>query len=176
MVDPQPRKKGPCLPVHFHVFKVLQRKGLQETATKGPFHHHLHEAICHAVEAHVLCFWLRVAKVESIEELSKRKPEELLLLAQTIERLYASSEGVGLAQKGDDPIVDDVFTGAVTYIRDALTYVELCTAMKYGDVGRMELLIPTLLYRFNGGSNPKYTIAFLELIQSMQNEWPEDIW
>ncbi|KAH7917006.1 hypothetical protein BV22DRAFT_977203, partial [Leucogyrophana mollusca] len=44
-----------------------------------------------------------------------------------------------------------------------------------GDVGRMEDLLPTLLLRFAGGGNSKYTIEVLELLQGLRREWPDVI-
>lgn len=50
---------------------------------------------------------------------------------------------------------------------DVLPYLELWDAIKHGDVGHMEDLLPTLLFRFSGGGNPKYTIEILELLQGL---------
>jgi hypothetical protein len=58
---------------------------------------------------------------------------------------------------------------------DVLSYLELRNAIKTGDVGRMEDLLPTLLFRFAGGGNSKYAIEILELLQGLRREWPEDI-
>ncbi|KAI0682087.1 hypothetical protein BC835DRAFT_1230763, partial [Cytidiella melzeri] len=51
----------------------------------------------------------------------------------------------------------------------------LDNAMKTGDVGRMELLIPRLLFRFCGGPSSHYAIGLLELLQGLQHEWPQDL-
>ena len=59
---------------------------------------------------------------------------------------------------------------------DVLPYLELRAAIKHGDVGRMEDLLPILLFRFAGGGNPKYTIKILELLQGLHQEWPDDVW
>ncbi|KAI0265992.1 hypothetical protein BC834DRAFT_824511, partial [Gloeopeniophorella convolvens] len=42
-------------------FDLLKRKGLQKTLTKGPFWHHLDEALWHIGEAHILACWTRTA-------------------------------------------------------------------------------------------------------------------
>jgi hypothetical protein len=39
--------------------------------------------------------------------------------------------------------------------------------MKDGDVGLMEKLLPTLLFRFIGGGNGKYAVEVLELMQGL---------
>ena len=56
---------------------------------------------------------------------------------------------------------------------DVLPYLSLRAAIKQGDVGGMKDLLPTLLFRFADGSNPKYVIEMLELFQGLQREWPE---
>lgn len=58
---------------------------------------------------------------------------------------------------------------------DMLSYIELSTAIKCGDVGQMEDMLPTLLFRFAGGENSKYTIEVLELLQGLKQEWPQDV-
>lgn len=154
-----------------HVFKTLNRKGLQEATNKGPFHHHLHEALLHALEAHILCCWLRVSKKEKVSELLSATPAKLIAWANEIEQKYTSSEAV------DDvpPGADDTFRGAVMFMRDTLVYLELYKAMRAGDCGCMERLIPDLLFCFSGSSNPKYTILFQELVQGIQHEWPPEV-
>ena len=39
----------------------------------------------------------------------------------------------------------------------------------------MEDLLPTLLFRFMGGSNHKYATEILELLHKLQREWPEEL-
>ena len=53
---------------------------------------------------------------------------------------------------------------------DLLPYFDLREAMQIGDVGRMEDLLPTLLFRFLGGGNHKYAVEILELEQGLHHE------
>ena len=39
--------------------------------------------------------------------------------------------------------------------------------IKQGDVGLMEDMLPTLIFRFMGGGNSKYAIEVLELLQGL---------
>lgn len=50
---------------------------------------------------------------------------------------------------------------------DVLPYLELREAIWTGDVGRMEDLLPTLLFHFTGGGNHKYATKILELLQGL---------
>lgn len=63
----------------------------------------------------------------------------------------------------------------VQFNHDLLEYLELDTAIKVGDVGRMEDMLPRLLLRFVGGNNNKYAIEILELLQGLNREWSEDV-
>lgn len=156
-------------------FDVLQRKGLQKSETKGPFWHHLHEAIHHVGEAHIRASWLAVAEVDSLAKLKDRSPAELSELATRLVDEQASQKG--LARMSNTPLKDwdAVLMQSIMFNHDILSYIELSAAMKCGDIGHMEDLLPTLLFRFAGGGNSKYTIEVLELLQGLRQEWPEDI-
>jgi hypothetical protein len=60
-----------------HAFELLERKGLANVLTKGPFHHNLEEALYHVAEAHILEDWLVVSGASQISDLRSRTPEEL---------------------------------------------------------------------------------------------------
>jgi hypothetical protein len=62
------------------------------------------------------------------------------------------------------------------FLRDVLPYILLRSAVKHGDVGFMEDIIPFMLFRFVGGKNNNYTGEMLELLQGLHREWPPEIW
>ncbi|CDO69446.1 hypothetical protein BN946_scf184817.g6 [Trametes cinnabarina] len=59
--------------------------------------------------------------------------------------------------------------------RNVLYYLALDNAMRGGDIGLMEDLLPHLLFRFAGGGNHKYAVEILELLQGLHREWPDDV-
>jgi hypothetical protein len=63
----------------------------------------------------------------------------------------------------------------IMFNTDLLVYFDLRDAIRVGDIGRMEDLLPTLACRFAGGNNPRYTTEVLELLQSIQREWPDEV-
>lgn len=67
-----------------------------------------------------------------------------------------------------------VFENTVRQLRDSLTYYELRMAIKAGDVGRMEDLLPSLAVFFKGSGNHKYAIQMLETLQLMKYEYPPE--
>ncbi|KAH6866274.1 hypothetical protein BKA70DRAFT_1380399 [Coprinopsis sp. MPI-PUGE-AT-0042] len=158
-------------------FELLNRRGLSQVRTQGPFHHDLVEALHHISTAHVLVDWSEIAGVENLGDLRQKKPEELRSLArQIVERMASSEEidridhGVG---GGGSP--DQQRRRVVMWNRDVLHYLVLERAIKSGDVGQMEAMLPLLLYRFVGGGNGKDANEVLELLQGLHREWPKDV-
>ena len=158
-------------------FDLLNRKGLQSVQTKGLFWHHLDEALWHVGEGSFRACWLSIGNVNGLEELTSRAPEALVSMAEVIYDTLASREA--LMRKthrahGGEP-GDAVQNQMIMFHTDLLVYFELRDAIRVGDVGRMEDLLPTLACCFAGGSNPRYTAEVLELLQSIHREWPHEV-
>ncbi|KAJ7351619.1 hypothetical protein DFH08DRAFT_935182 [Mycena albidolilacea] len=79
-------------------FDVLKRKGLITQSTKGPFWHHLDEALHHISEAHFRASWLDVGNVENLADLKSKSPQELRDLAATLIQKHASREAVNAVE------------------------------------------------------------------------------
>ncbi|KAG9220162.1 hypothetical protein CCMSSC00406_0007143 [Pleurotus cornucopiae] len=158
-----------------HAFDLLGRKGLANQSTKGPFWHHLDEALHHICEAHFRACWLQEGNVRSIEELLSLAPATLRTMATTIVRQYASRQPIEEMAARDTESQDQQLRQQIMWNADVLVYIELRDAIRSGDVGRMEDITPTLLLRFAGGGNSNYTIELLEMMQGMYKEWPPAI-
>ncbi|TBU62392.1 hypothetical protein BD310DRAFT_1036622 [Dichomitus squalens] len=156
-------------------FALLKRTGLQSVQIKGTFYHHLHEGIFHVTEAHVRDCWRKVGGVTELAELHNRSPAELKDLAETLVEQYASNNRVEDLERVSTGNEDDLLRQAVMWNRDALHYMVLWHAMRQGDVGLMEDLLPYLFLRFSGGGNHKYAVEILELLQGLHREWPEEV-
>lgn len=158
-----------------HTANLLNRKGLTNDNMKGPYHHDMEEALYHMLEAHLHVDWLKISGVASLHELRNKTPQELFNLADQLVRHHASSEA--LDDMNEKPINqrDEVRYQTIMFNRDALQYVVLDHAIKHGNVGLMEDMLPHLLFRFAGGKNSKYTIEVLELLQGLHREWPSEI-
>ncbi|EEB90164.1 hypothetical protein MPER_11668 [Moniliophthora perniciosa FA553] len=134
----------------------------------------MEEAIYHVAEAHILVDWKVVGKVESLSELQKKSPQALRDLAETIVRQHASTDALtAMEARGDHR--DEAKAQTIMWNRDALQYIVLDEAIKHGDVGMMEAMLPTLLFRFIGGQNSNYTIEVLELLQGLYREWTDEV-
>ncbi|KAF7334750.1 hypothetical protein MSAN_02373500 [Mycena sanguinolenta] len=154
-------------------FDLLKRKGLITQSTKGPFWHHLDEAIHHISEAHFRASWLDIGKVENLADLKSKSPGKLRELAEKLVKKYASREALNEMENMLPADPDGVYQQWTMFNMDVLPYLHLREAIKSGDIGRIEDLLPTLLFRFAGSGSPKYTIELLELFQGLHREWPE---
>ena len=141
----------------------------------GTFHHGMQEALLHMAIAHFRDLWVVVGKVSSIKKLRKMRPEQLKAIATIIVDDYASQEALRKQRKVPVDEEDKAFVHGIMFCRDILNYIELDEAMRTGDVGRIQDLLPRLLFRFNGGGNSHYAIEILELLQGIHKEWTPEL-
>jgi hypothetical protein len=177
-----------------HAFDNLKRKGLHAPSVQGDFFYHFQDALYHIAEAHFRDLFSIVGKVNDLKDLRSRTPQELYDIAVAIVTDYASSAAMmkiapekfvkdkkknsKLGKAAPNSTVytgDDLLYQTTQFLRDILTYIDLDESISAGDVGRMQDLLPRLLFRFAGGRNKNYTIEILELLQGLHREWPDDL-
>jgi len=158
-----------------HAFQLLEKKGLTKALTKGPFHHDLEEAIYEVAEAHIRLDWLKISGSEKLSDLRKFNPEELHQLAVQLVRKRASSAALDEMRMKPENKRDEELVNVIMWNRDVLQYIVLDEAMRSGDVGLMEGMLPHLFIRFTGGGNGNYANEVLELLQGIHREWPAEI-
>ncbi|EIW55822.1 uncharacterized protein TRAVEDRAFT_129435 [Trametes versicolor FP-101664 SS1] len=156
-------------------FETLSRKGLLKQETKGVFWHHLDEALWHVGEANFLALWAEVGGASSHADLASKSPQELIAILNTICDKHISREAITHMENQPAAQQDEVKRQMIMLSADLLPYFDLREAMRIGDVGRMEDLLPTLLFRFIGGGNHKYAVEILELLHKLRREWPEEL-
>jgi hypothetical protein len=157
------------------VNKLLHRKHLAKSATQGNFHHHLEELYYHVGYGRFLCAWMTIAGVESLEDLRSCRPEELKQLAGKIREELASSRAIHEHDRRPEAEQDQIFRQTIHFNRDLLDYLIIDSAIKTGDVGLIEALIPQLLFHFIGAGSTNYSHEMLELLQGLHREWPESL-
>jgi len=107
------------------VFTLLKRKGLGNSAMKGPFHHDLVEALYHVAEAHVQIDWLTVTKAKCLGELRSCSPDELLIYAHKLVNEHASSNAVDRMDALPVDRQDEVQWQTILWNWDVLHYITL---------------------------------------------------
>lgn len=157
-----------------HAFGLLRRRGLDTASTQGPFHDDIERTFYDIMDARIRTLWLVQSGARKLEDLRDQSAEELRSLAEDIVRAHASTRAVDMERlKGDD--ADKVRQQGIMFNRDVLLYIVLDQAIKFGDVGLMENILPHALLRFIGGRNSKYAIETLEMLQGLHREWPEEV-
>ena len=156
-------------------FEILERKGLVRVLTQGPFFHNLDEALYHVAEAHLREDWLLVSGAKDLSELRDRTPEQLCDLAKKLVREHASSQALDDMDAKPSKKHDQQKRQIIQWNRDVLQYIVLDQAIRHGDVGLMEDMLPHLLFRFIGGRNSNYATEILELLQGLHREWTPEV-
>lgn len=154
---------------------TLHRKGLGTKSIQGLFHHNIREMLLHMAAARFRNLWCVVGGVAKLHELRDKTPPELHRIATRIVDEFASSKALKAQRKHPDDEHDEVLYQAVQWNRDILDYIILDDAIRSGDVGRLELLLPRLLFRFSGGKNYKYATEILETLYGLVHSWTPEV-
>lgn len=158
-----------------HAFNLLKYKGLGDPSISGPFHQRLQDSLYTVADARFRDLWRQVGKVETISDLKTKSPTQLLDMAADIFDNYASSGALLKHRTRSEGNQDELLDQSIQFNRDILNYLDMDNAMRTGDVGRMENLLPRLLYRFVGGASSNYTTELLELLQGLHQEWTPEL-
>ena len=158
-----------------HAFELLNRKGLSAPSIQGAFHQNIKEGLTHVATARFRDVWCTVGQVKDLKELNKLEPDQLKTMAIKIVHDFASVHALHSISIKPDNERDDVLSQAILWNKDILDYLALNDAISSGNIGIMQDLLPRLLFRFVGGTNSKYALEVLELIQGLYQEWPKDL-
>lgn len=159
-----------------HAFTLLNRKGLDQVLTQGPFHHDLDDVLHQIAAAHFREDWLAIGNVKDLAELWQKRPEDLAQFARKILEQHASNAALDRHDRRPEEQQDQAYRQLILWNRDVLQYIILNHAIKEGDIGLIELMLPHLYVCFVGGGNGHYAVEILELLQGLHREWPEEIW
>ena len=157
------------------MFELLGKKGLASTKVKGNWFHDFEEALKEIATAHFLCAWLEITDASSIGDLRSKSPEDLNQFAEHVVQGFASTNALVRESRRPSSERDELRVQVIQLNRDLLEYLELDDAIKQGHVSRMEDLLPSLLYRFQGGNNKLYVVEVTELFQKLHKEWTDDV-
>ena len=156
-------------------FELLGKKGLSSAKVKGNWFHDFEETLKEVATAHFRCAWLEITSTKSIEELRSKSPAELKHFAERIVMELASTAALACKFQKPPSERDKLREQVIQLNRDLLEYLELDDAIKWGHISRMEDLLPSLLYRFQGGNNKLYVVEVTELLQKLHKEWTVDV-
>lgn len=107
-----------------------------------------------------------------------RTPEDILAAGKRIQRERFSKQAVSLydvEMNEQEEKADPVFLNTLVQKRDLKLFWDFKDAVKHGNVGHMEDLLPELLVFFTGGRNTNYAKQMYELLQTMWHESTPEI-
>jgi hypothetical protein len=60
---------------------------------------------------------------------------------------------------------------AILFIRDMVVYIEFCTAIKAGDIGRIEMVLKRITIMLQAGNHKNYALELLRFTYNCQHVW-----
>ncbi|KAJ3516127.1 hypothetical protein NMY22_g14280 [Coprinellus aureogranulatus] len=163
------------------LFCILDKKRL---AGAKPDYHSLESALSQVLDGLLLNAWERECGFASLEAYTASKPtaQDLLNLAARIKKKYATpNEKFTPAQKdkdapADEPEIDDpVYENIVRLIRDLLLIKEVVSAIKDGDIGRVEDILVDFAFLFRGAGSHNYCHEILHLLRNLKLVWTPEL-
>jgi hypothetical protein len=152
----------------------LSIKGLASDKEK-PYYHTVDELLLTEAEARTYNLWLWASGCKSLEELRDRvdTPDGSRQIQEMAQRIVNERASTAAGQDLDDfelkkenkAMQDPVLRQAILLNRDVLLYAELRDAVRQGDVGHLEYLIPTLAMFFKGSGSGNYSKLMISYLQ-----------
>ncbi|KAG8702783.1 hypothetical protein FRC09_004533 [Ceratobasidium sp. 395] len=153
---------------------TLSRTGLQKQSGGKPDFHTVDEFLKHELEANIRGLFDELTGCstgESRAEWAKScTPTDLYKLATRILNEHAS----GLALDADKSN-DELHAVIIKRHRDLLLFYSLRRAFKYGDIDRIEAILPELLFFFVGAGNGQYADEIYQFLQLLTHETTPDL-
>ncbi|KAG8684423.1 hypothetical protein FRC11_012135 [Ceratobasidium sp. 423] len=165
----------------------------QPTRNKGPDFHTLDEALHIILQARYQGLWLWATGTSSTLELvdwvKNATAEQLkatthrIWIERASQRALATLasqktqmvETIGHRKKTTNHNEDQVLEASIRLQHDLMLFEECRRAMRNGDVGQMDHLLPRLLMCFAGSKRWNYVREILNILQWEWNEAPKDI-
>jgi hypothetical protein len=88
---------------------------------------------------------------------------------------FSQSATSAVPSTASTPVGDQVFEGAILFLRDALILREYTDAIKIGDPGRIILVLKHWCFAFRGSGKTKYSYEMLSLIHHIEKVWPKPL-
>ncbi|GJJ69365.1 hypothetical protein EMPS_01711 [Entomortierella parvispora] len=145
---------------------ALEKKRI--SPDKSSFHD-LDEFLRHVFDAIVLLIW--EIKLKSEEELSSKSSGQMPHSSMDVMDKVDGIIGQYLTATGLGGMANQQSVNAALFIRDMLFYIELGSAIKAGDIGRILEMIRWLTLTFQAGGNRNYANELLRLHCGLFYSW-----
>ncbi|KAF9945827.1 hypothetical protein BGZ70_003540 [Mortierella alpina] len=144
--------------------------GRNRIFSDNPDFHSTDEFLRHVFSATVLRLWDVSVTAEDTEGLAGCKDDTAFnnLVNAKMERIIDGS-------LNPDDINDPSSANATLFLRDMTLYLELSSAIKVGDIGRIDSALKWLTIVFHAGSNSNYAYELLHFRSCAAHLWDPDI-
>ncbi|KAG9121427.1 hypothetical protein FRC07_002625 [Ceratobasidium sp. 392] len=171
----KPRVGHPTSPRSIFRCCTILRPREEGKLSTNPGFRRTHNVIEHVLHASIVDCWRLLVKEKYNVELKDWKPDWADIEALSRElvstyvagNMYCPTDG---AAKGD--MVKDQMS---LFNRDALLYISITRASKYGDVQRMRDLLPLWVYLWRHTKNYKYAQHITEFLLQLDEGWPPEL-
>ncbi|KAF9555720.1 hypothetical protein EC968_008657, partial [Mortierella alpina] len=145
-----------------------ERVSRRRVTLDKPDFHATHELLCHSFDAVALRAWEVILKSEDLKNYELPSMEERLRSSYV--RLQAS---FFLRKFIEEPkeLPDASSKNAGLFIRDMLMYLELGSAIKAGDIGRLENVIKYITIFMQAGGTKNYANELLSMHVGFYHSW-----
>lgn len=142
--------------------------------TKNPGFRMAHSLIEHLTLALIADAWRLVVEEEYGISLSKWKPtwEQVVEMSRRVVRNFIASQMYRPATGGN--ATDNVRDQMRLFLRNGLHYLAITQASRYGDVGRMEELLPEWVYIWKHTGKHKYAAHYSRFLINLDEGWPPE--
>ncbi|KAK1235663.1 hypothetical protein PQX77_001105 [Marasmius sp. AFHP31] len=131
----------------------------------------------------ILHLLLTVSGAKSLEAYAKTATwDRIMEHSQQIYNTYIDIEAVhdlrqSREQQKKDRVTegDMVYENAVLFLRDALLSREFADAVKFGDSGRIILVLKQWTFSYRGNGRTKYAYEMLHLLHNITHVWPKPL-
>ncbi|KAJ3520501.1 hypothetical protein NMY22_g12730 [Coprinellus aureogranulatus] len=167
-----------------HLFLLL---GKTRLGNPKPDFHSLLAALQQVLGGVVILAWEKECGFDDLKSFadSKPTPEQLIEIAYRIVEKYAtptpsfpasytpksSKGGVPEPSASSESAPDLVKECLARLLRDLLLVIELVSAVKDGDFGRIEDILPDLAFLFRGAGSNNYSTEILHILHSFKYVW-----
>jgi hypothetical protein len=144
---------------------VLEKKRISHDK---PNFHDLDELLRHVFDAMVLLIWeIELKTDEACTKVSVQPPLSSRVIEDKVEVILKQY----LSTRNNRNIGNQQSINATLFIRDMLLYIELGSAIKAGDIGRIEEIIRWLTLAFQAGGTKNYANELLRLHCGLFHSW-----